>query len=385
MAKDRDTDALERQLSGVRGEIDATDDELLRLLNQRARLVAQVADLKAALEIPFYVPSRERQIAERLSARNPGPFPTEAIRSVFQEIFSACLSLEKSVRVAYLGPEGTFSHMAVKRQFGLSARATPLGSIPGVFEEVERGNVDFGVVPVENTTEGVMNHTLDSFMESDLKISAEIAIEVAMCLLARPGIDLAQIERVYSIPIASAQVRKWLAANLPRAALVESRSTAEGARQAHDDAHGAAVASEMAAKLHDLHVVRRNIQDLSHNMTRFLVLGRQQAEPTGRDKTSVLLVTRDEPGILYRVLSAFAQRGLNMTKIESRPSRRRPWEYVFFVDVDGHERDTPVAQALAAVREACESVKVLGSYPKAESLTPPATPAPPPPHLNRTS
>ena len=374
MAKERDKGALEQRLAAVRGEIDATDDEILRLLNQRARAVAEVADLKAELEVPFYVPSRERQIAERLSAQNPGPFPTEAIRTVFQEIFSACLSLEKSVRVAYLGPEGTFSHMAVKRQFGLSARSAPIGTIPGVFEEVERGNADFGVVPVENTTEGVVNHTLDSFMESDLKISAEIALEVSMCLLARAGTDLGQIERVYSIPIAAAQVRKWLAANLPRAALVETRSTVEGARQAHDDARGAAVASEMAAKLHDLQILRRNIQDLSHNMTRFLVLGRQQAEPTGRDKTSVLLVTRDEPGILYRVLGAFAERGINMTKIESRPSRRRPWEYVFFVDVDRHERDPAVAEALATVRKACESVKVLGSYPKAESVaTPPAT------------
>ncbi len=181
-----------RDLPVIRGEIDRTDDEILRLLNQRARLVAEVATLKEQLQVPFYVPSRERQIAERLSAANAGlgPFPTEAIRSVFQEIFSACLSLEKTVRVAYLGPEGTFSHMAVKRQFGMSARATPIGTIPGVFEEVERGNADIGVVPIENTTEGVVNHTLDSFMESDLKISAEIALEVTMCLLARAGTEL---------------------------------------------------------------------------------------------------------------------------------------------------------------------------------------------------
>jgi chorismate mutase/prephenate dehydratase len=189
-----------------------------------------------------------------------------------------------------------------------------------------------------------------------------------MCLLARQGTELAEIERVYSIPIAAMQVRRWLAANLPRAVLVESRSTAEGARLAHDDARGAAVASEMAAKLHDLQVLRRNIQDLSHNMTRFLVLGRQQVEPTGRDKTSVLIVTRDEPGILYRTLGAFAERGLNMTKIESRPSRRRPWEYVFFLDIDGHQRDATVAAALDAIKRDCESLKVLGSYPKAEPV-----------------
>jgi chorismate mutase/prephenate dehydratase len=356
------------ELDTLRAEIDHTDDQILRLLNQRAALVAKVATLKEQMQVPFYVPSRERQIAERLAASNPGPFPTDSIRSVFQEIFSACLTLEKTVRVAYLGPEGTFSHIAVKRQFGLSARAIPIGAIPGVFEEVERGNADFGVVPIENTTEGVMNHTLDSFMESDLKISAEIALEVTMCLLARAGTELGAIERVYSIPIAAAQVRRWLATNLPRAVMVETRSTTEGARQAHDDPRGAAVGSEMAAKLYDLVILRRSIQDLTHNMTRFLVLGRQQAEPTGRDKTSVLVVTRDEPGILYRVLGAFAERGLNMTKIESRPSRRRPWEYVFFVDVDGHQGDPQVAAALDAVRQSSESLKVLGSYPKAESV-----------------
>ena len=384
MAKDGKHDRPDDLLPGenprldeLRAQIDVADDDILRLLNRRAALVRDVGDLKSTLDIPVYVPSRERAIAERLTAHNTGPFPTESIRAVFQEIFSACLTLEKGVaRVAYLGPEGTFSHQAVKRQFGLSARATPMGTIPAVFEEVERGNADFGVVPVENTTEGIVLHTLDSFMESDLKISAEIALEVNMCLLARAGTELQQIERVYSIPIALGQCRRWLATNLPRATLVEARSTADASRQAHDDARGASVASEMAAKLYDLEVLRRKIEDLPYNMTRFLLLGRQQAEPTGRDKTSVLLVTRDEPGILFRTLGAFAQRGLNMTKIESRPTRRAPWQYVFFVDIDGHERDEKVAAALAEVRAGCESVKVLGSYPKADIPVPPSATQP---------
>jgi chorismate mutase / prephenate dehydratase len=371
MAKDPDDpkldpEALKLELAALRTKIDATDDDILRLLNQRAEHVRRVADLKTAISVPFYVPSRERQIAERLAAGNPGPFPSESIRSVFQEIFSACLTLEKRVRVAYLGPEGTFSDIAVKKQFGLSARSVPMGTIPSVFEEVERGNADYGVVPVENTTEGMITHTLDTFLDSTLKVCAEIALEVNMCLLARADVTVAQIERVYSIPVALAQVRRWLAANLPHATLVESRSTAEAARLARDDARGAAVGSELAAKLNELTVLRRKIEDLAHNMTRFLVLGRDQAEPTGRDKTSLLLVTRDEPGILYRVLGAFAERGLNMTKIESRPSRRGPWEYVFFVDIDGHERDAAVAAAIADVRKASETVKVLGSYPRAE-------------------
>jgi len=363
------------ELDELRAEIDRTDDEILAALNRRAGLVGKVAEVKQARAVPFYVPSRERQIADRLSASNPGPFPTDAIRSVFQEIFSACLALEKGVRIAYLGPEGTFSHMAVKQQFGLSARAMPVGTIPGVFEEVQRGSADFGVVPVENTTEGGIIHTFDTFLDSDLKISAEIALEIHMCLLTRAGVEMTDIERVYSIPVAAGQCRRWLAAHLPRASVVEARSTADGARQAHDDPRGAAVAAEIAARLYDLVVLRRNIEDLSHNMTRFLVVGREQAKPTGRDKTSLLLVTRDEPGILYRVLGAFAQRGLNMSKIESRPSRRRPWEYVFFVDIDGHESDQPLAAALADVQPSCETLKVLGSYPRAEPLPAAAAPA----------
>ena len=355
-------------LAAIRVEIDKTDDELLRLLNRRAGFVARVAALKEKMQVPFYVPSRERQIVERLSSANTGPFPTEAIRSVFQEVFSACLSLEKTVKVAYLGPEGTFSHMAVKRQFGLSARAIPIKTITGVFEEVERGGADLGVVPVENSTDGMINHTLDSFVDSELKISAEIMLKISLCLIARAEVDLEHIERVYSLPVALAQCRRWLATHLPGATVVEAPSTAEAARSAHGDAHGAAVASEMAAKLYDLQVLKRNIEDLTENVTRFLVLGRQQAEPTGHDKTSVLLTTRDQPGILYRVLGGFADRGLNMTKIESRPSRRRAWEYIFFVDVDGHERDAAVAAGLDAVRSQCESMKVLGSYPKAEPV-----------------
>lgn len=356
----------DQELATIRAEIDRTDDDILRLLNHRARFVARVAELKEQMQVPFYVPSRERQIVERLSAANPGPFPVEGIRPVFQEIFSACLSLEKTVKVAYLGPEGTFSHMAVKRQFGLSARAIPIKTITAVFEEVERGGADLGVVPVENSTEGMINHTLDSFVDSDLKISAEIVLRISLCLLARSEVELERVERVYSIPVAISQCRRWLATHLPRVTVVEAPSTAEAARSAHGDAHGVAVASEMAARIYDLHVLKRNIEDLTQNVTRFLVLGRQQADPTGRDKTSVLLTTRDQPGILFRVLGGFAERGLNMTKIESRPSRRRAWEYIFFVDVDGHQRDPVLAEALGAVRGQCESLKVLGSYPKGE-------------------
>ncbi len=355
-------------LANLRAAIDGVDDKILELLNERARLVAQVADLKERMQVPFYVPSRERQIVDRLAAANPGPFPAEAIRPVFQEIFSACLSLEKTVRVAYLGPEATFTHMAVKRQFGLSARTIPVGTIAGVFDEVTRGGADFGVVPVENSTEGVVNHTLDTFLASDLKISAEIVLEVSQGLLVRPALELAQVERVYSHPQALAQCRAWLGANLPRATLIEAASTSEAARLARDDARGAAVASELAAKLYDLQVARRSIADVAHNVTRFLVVGLVQAEPTGRDKTALLCELGNAPGTLYRALEPFARRGVSLSKIESRPSRRRPWEYVFFIDVDGHQREPAVAEAIADLGRFCTLLKVLGSYPRAESI-----------------
>jgi chorismate mutase/prephenate dehydratase len=362
-------------LSELRTRIDATDDELLRLLNERAALVREVAALKERLAVPFYVPSREREIVERLAAKNTGPFPTAALQPVFQEIMSACLTLERVLKIAYLGPEATFTHMAVKRQFGLSARGIPVGTIAGVFEEVERGRADFGVVPVENSAEGVVNHTLDTFVESDLKISAEVVLEVSHCLLVRPGTELGQVERVYSHPQALAQCRRWLVANLPRASLLEAASTADAARLARDDARGAAIASELAAKLYDLAVARQRLEDVAQNVTRFLVIGRLQADHTGRDKTSIVVALRDEPGILYRVLQPFADAGINMTKIESRPSRKRPWEYFFFIDVDGHAKDERLAQALALVAKASESVKVLGSYPLGDQPTPSPLPA----------
>jgi chorismate mutase / prephenate dehydratase len=358
------------ELDELRQAIDAVDDELLQLLNRRARLVAQVGSLKEERRLPFYVPRRERAIVERLVAENPGPFPTPAIRAVFQEVFSACLSLEKGLRVAYLGPEATFTHMAVTHQFGLSARAAPVGTIAGVFAEVEQGRADFGVVPVENSTEGAVLSTLDTFLDSPLKISAEIVLDIAQCLLVRPGLELRDVQRVYSHPQALGQCRKWLTANLPHAAQVEAPSTAEAARIAREDASGAAIASELAGRLHDLVIAAEAIQDLADNATRFLVIGREQAHATGKDGTSLLLLVKDGPGALLRLLQPFSDEGVNLTKIESRPSRRRPWESAFFLDLEGHLEDGAVARALATVAGRAETCKVLGSYPRAERARP---------------
>ncbi len=352
------------KLPELRQAIDAVDDELLRLLNERARLVQEVGKLKAAAKQPFYVPERERQILERLQSANAGPFPTEALRPVFSEIISACLSLEHPLRVAFLGPEATFTHMAARSRFGLSARYVPAATVAGVFTEVEKGVADLGVVPIENSTEGVVNSTLDVLIDSELSISAEIATQVSHCLLTRSG-TLDGVQKVYSHPQALAQCRQWLSANLPSVAQIEVASTALAARLTRDDPVAAAVASELAGQLYDLKIARRKIEDEVRNVTRFLVIGRDQAPPTGRDKTSILFSLKDTAGVLYRVLQPLADAGLNLSRIESRPSRKKLWDYVFFIDVDGHVQDAAVQAAILSLRERCEFVKVLGSYPKA--------------------
>lgn len=352
-------------LPELRRRIDALDDALLALLNERAELAGRVGELKRGTPASFYVPSRERAIVARLQAANPGPFPTESLRPVFQEIFSACLALEKGLRIAYLGPEGTFTHQAVKRQFGLSAHGAALPTIAAVFDEVEKGRAEFGVVPVESSSEGVVNHTLDSFMDSGLMISAEIIQEVDPCLLARPGVAQGALRRIYGPAQGLAQCRTWLETHLPGAARVEVAGTAEAARLAREDPEGGLVAPDLAAELYDLAVLTERIQDQKGDATRFLVLGREQAEPTGRDKTSLVVLTQDGPGVLHAMLEPFARAGLNLAKIESRPSRRRAWENAFFLDVLGHRSSEPLATVLRDLEARCERVKVLGSYPQA--------------------
>jgi chorismate mutase/prephenate dehydratase len=359
-------------LAGLRDAIDRLDDTLLDLLNERARLVAQVAEHKQATGRAFYVPARERAIVDRLQERNPGPFPSSAIRPVFQEVISACLSLEKGQRVAFLGPEATFAHQAVKRHFGTSAVTIPCGAIPAVFEEVDRGLADFGVVPVENSTEGVVTHTLDTFIDSDLRICGEIAIDVDHCLLAQPGVTEGAIERVYSHPQGLAQCRGWLTANLPRATRIECPSTSDAARRAQEDPRGAAIAAELAARTWRLDVLRRSLQDVAVNVTRFLVIGKRPQDPPAvageHYKTTLLLALPDQAGSLFRVLQPLHDGGVNMTKIESRPTRRQLWDYVFFIDLDGHCDEPHVQAALAAMRAASRLFKVLGSYRKADTV-----------------
>ena len=355
-------------LPELRARIDAVDERILGLLNERARHAAEVGELKRTLQpgAPFYAPAREREVLSRLASLNPGPFPSEALRPVFQEIMGACLSLERPLRVAFLGPEGTFTHQAVKHQFGLSVLALPQVSIPAIFQAVERGQADYGVVPVENSTEGVVDSTLDTFLDSPLRITAEILLPVEQALLLRHDLEMAQVKLVYSHPQALGQCQRWLASQLPNAAQVAAPSTAEAARLAHEDAEGAAVASELAAKLFDLRVAAECIQDLSGNATRFLVLGRTSTSPTGRDRTSLVATVKDGPGALLHLLEPLAKRGLNLSRIQSRPTRRKAWEHAFFLDVEGHEQDELIATALTELREVTAGVKILGSYPQAQ-------------------
>ena len=355
---------IAKKLSELRQKIDAIDDRILDLLNERARIVLEVGRAKAGEKKEFYVPSREQAIYRRLTEQNPGPFPAEAIHKVFREIISASLSLEEPMKVAFLGPQATFTHVASMQQFGLSAQLVPQKSIPAVFDEVSRGRAHYGVVPVENSNEGIVSHTLDMFMESDLKVNAEILLEVSHDLLSRTG-RLEDVRKIISHPQALAQCRKWLEENLPDLPQVDVASTALAAQLAAEDDSAAAIASEMAANLYNLKVVKQKIADNPRNFTRFLVIGRQMPERCGRDKTSIMFSVKDEPGILYRMLEPFSKRQINLTKIESRPLKSKAWEYIFFLDLLGHLADPGVEEAIDELRQYCQFVKVLGSYPKA--------------------
>ncbi|MEY4705074.1 MAG: P-protein : Chorismate mutase [Nitrospirota bacterium] len=351
-------------LSDYRKEIDRIDDEILRLLNERSKSVIEIGRLKRQQdsEANLHTPAREAAIIERLVQQNTGPFPSEAIRPVYREIMSASLSLEGPQKVAYLGPRATFTHMACMQNFGSSAQYIPVNSIKDVFSEVERGRANFGVVPIENTTEGVVNHTLDMFIDSNLLIYGEVLQEVSHHLLSKSG-AIEEVKQVYSHPHAIAQCRNWLETNLPNVPVSEVASTARAAEMCVENPSVAAIASELAAQLYGLKVIKARIEDNMNNMTRFLILSQKPPQRTGKDKTSLMLSVKDKVGALYDLLRPFASHGLSMTKIESRPSRRKAWEYIFFVDIEGHIEEERVKKAIEEVTGRCLFMKVLGSYP----------------------
>lgn len=369
-SKDKEKKRLEKKggdealtrLAQHRQAIDRMDDQVLALLNQRAKIVQGIGRLKKTRQAGLHSPAREQEIYERLTARNSGPLPHEAIRAVFREIISASLSLEGPLKVAYLGPKATFTHMACLQQFGDSATYIPVDSISEVFSEVERGRAEYGVVPIENSTEGVVSHTLDMFVDSPLKIAGETLQEVSHHLMSKGG-RLEEIKRIYSHPHAIGQCRLWLEKHLSKIPAIETYSTAKAAEVCLEDPTAAAIASELAARVYGLRIVKRRIEDNMHNFTRFLIISRTSPERTGRDKTSVMFSVKDRPGALYDLLRPFAMRGMNLTKIESRPSRRKAWEYLFFVDLEGHVNDDRVKATVEEVKRQCLFIKILGSYP----------------------
>lgn len=349
-------------LSEIRKKIDAIDAKLLDLLSERADLVHEVGLVKHKEGVAIYAPEREEALLQSLIKRNNGRLPEKSIRAIYREIMSASLALEKHLTIAYLGPEATWSHQAARNKFGASVHYTAQSSIAEVFNTVARGKADYGVVPIENSTEGAVNYTLDVFMDSELKICAQFLLRIENNLIAK--IPREKIKRVYSHPQVFGQCRQWLRGNLPDVELVEVSSTTRAAELAAGEPDAAAIAGQMAAEVYGLNILENGIQDSANNATRFLVIGPHTCPPTGDDKTSLMFCVQDKPGALFEAISPFKKLRINMSKIESRPSKRKAWEYFFFVDVDGHAQDEKVVEALDELQKHCTFVKILGSYPK---------------------
>ena len=352
-------------LSEVRSQIDAVDAQLLELLNQRADLVHVVGEIKRQSGGAIFAPDREEALLRSLVERNAklkGRLPATAIRAIYREIMSASYALEKGLAIAYLGPAGTYTHEAARYKFGGSVEYIPQSNITEVFNAVARGRADFGVAPIENSTEGAINHTLDEFMDSELKICAQILLRIEQNLLAKCPRE--EIRKIYSHPQSLGQCRQWLRSNFPTAEIVEASSNTRAAQHAAQEPGTAAIAGKLAAELYELNILEAAIQDSVHNTTRFLVIGPQACPPTGGDKTSLMFAIRDKAGALFEALEPFNRLGITMSKIESRPSKRKAWEYYFFVDIEGHAEDPVVVEALRELEARCTRVKILGSYPK---------------------
>jgi chorismate mutase/prephenate dehydratase len=347
-----------------RKAIDKLDAQLVKLLNERTKQVLAIGEIKLKAGEEIYAPHRERAVLHRLCKLNEGPMTDESLRAVYREIMSSALSLEKSLTIAYFGPEATFTHQAAIRRFGSSLRYSAQRTIADVFAEVSKNRADYGVVPVENSTEGVVTHTLDVFVDSDLKIVAQIILPVQQCLLGTSR--RSQIRKLFVHPQSLAQCRGWIQNNLPHVEIIETSSNARSAELAAKERNTAAIAGILAAEKYGLSVMELDIQDNAANATRFLVLGHKCSPPTGNDRTSLMVSIMDKVGALHHGLAAFRRNRINLTKIESRPSKRKAWEYFFFIDCDGHILDRRVSKAIEMLEKECSFVKVLGSYPNTE-------------------
>jgi chorismate mutase/prephenate dehydratase len=351
-------------LKKVRQKIDDIDRKIIRLLNIRAKVTQDIAKLKRKYGKSIYSPDREREVLSKIFTANRGPLGNTALEAIYREIMSSSLSLEKPLKVAYLGPEASFTHLAALKRFGSQLNYVPLDSIADVFLEVERGSVDYGVVPIENSIEGAVSHTLDMFMDSDLKICAQIILDVSHNLLANCPKN--KIKRLYSNPQVFGQCRIWIQENLPNVEKIEVSSTTRAAQIAAKGSLSACIASSLAATVYKLKILSSGIEDSPHNITRFLVIGKTDVPPTGCDKTSIMFSIKDRVGALHDMLLPFKKNRINLTKIESRPSKKKAWDYYFFVDLEGHQDDTRVRKVLQELENKARFLKVLGSYPIGE-------------------
>lgn len=353
-------------LNELRQQIDTIDQQLVALLNRRAEVVVEIGRLKSGTGAPIYAPDREKAVIEKIRQANKGPLTDRTLQAIYRELMSGSFLLEKPLRIAYLGPEGSYSHLAAVGKFGSSVEYEPMADIRGVFEEVMREHADFGMAPIENSVVGGVIDTLDALIEMDVQICAEINRAIHHNLLA--NCPLEAVERVYSKPEVFTQCQRWLNETNLGTKTIPVASSSKAAELACHEANSAAIGSSLAADLYHLKIICANIEDNANNVTRFFVIGRQPAKPTGDDKSSIAFTTRDEPGALVSVLHAFREVGVNMSFIQSRPSKRRNWEYYFFVDVKGHQADAAVQQAVADARPHCLRMNILGSYPRAQEV-----------------
>jgi chorismate mutase/prephenate dehydratase len=354
------------KLEELRRRIDDLDAQIVKLINERADCAKGIGELKRSKGAGAFAPARERAVYERVLALNKGPLPAESIKAIYREIMSGSLALERCPRVAYLGPAGTFTHKAARSKFGSSVEYHPEPSVKDVFLEVSRGHSDYGVVPIENSTEGGVNQTIDCFYETQLKVCSEIYVAVHHNLMAACSRE--EVKVIYSHPQVFGQCREYLGANFPRIQQVECSSTTAAAERASKDHYAAAIASDTAADIYGLGILERAIEDNPDNVTRFFVVSRQAAPRSGNDKTSLMFSIKDAPGVLHTMLKAFSDRGINLTRIESRPSKKKAWDYYFFIDLIGHIEDGAVVEALDDLAGSTRHLEVLGSYPRAEHV-----------------
>jgi len=349
------------ELKKFRRKIDQLDAQIIHLLNQRANVSLAIGQEKMKKKKGVFAPEREKEIFRRIKNLNGGPLSVEALEAVYREILSGSRSLEKKLRISYLGPQATFTHLAAQKKFGSQIEYVPCTNISEVFRRVEKEECDYGVVPIENSIEGAVTHTFDLLVDSDLKICSQILLEISHNLMSRS--TLARVKKVYSKMEVFGQCRNWLNAHLPRAELLDVVSTTRAAQMVATEKQAACIASSIAAQVYNLRVLARDIEDVSHNITRFLVIAKTDVPPTGKDRTSILFSIKDKVGALHAMLAPFSKNRINLTKIESRPSKKKAWDYYFFVDFEGHREDQNVKRALSQLEDMCKYLKILGSYP----------------------